>query len=72
MREGSFACQDTPDQIDLVEIVDQATLIFQVSWKQTAKEVVILPSCFSNKELRVNNPYLLLDYYESKMRPCVI
>ncbi len=72
-REGRCEKGDKPQSIEIVQIVKPNVLLFQVEWKQSERSrdrIVLKPTIYTNMELRKYEPEMLLDYYESRLRPC--
>ena len=69
-RNGSFELGDKILSMDIVQIKDGGILMFEVTWIQSIENTSILPTLYSNVELRKHEPDRLIDFYERKIRPC--
>ncbi len=56
--------------MDIVQIKEGGLLMFEVTWVQRMTNETLLPTLYSNVELRKHEPERLIDFYESKIRPC--
>lgn len=55
--------------MEIIEIAEKSVLVFEITWIQTEKDRTIMPTYYTNQQLRKYDPDRLLDYYESKLRP---
>ena len=69
-RNGSFEHGDKILSMDIVQIKEGGILMFEVTWIQATTNLKILPTLYSNVDLRKHEPDRLIDFYESKIRPC--
>lgn len=65
-RKGEFG-RDKPKRIISSKIID-GKLICCIEWKQLNHEEIILPSEYDNNRIKLYDSFLLLDFYEKRLK----